>query len=78
MNVELSGDTGAIVRAGETVQIDHLLYNAASVSRSISVVLRNTELEVEVSASSLKLGAGEVVSITTSVDVPESRPLGTS
>ena len=72
VNLAIDGDTGAAVRAGESVQIDHLLYNDAPTSRSISLVVQNTDLDVELSASSLRVGADEVVTITTTVDVPES------
>ncbi|MGI9623344.1 MAG: Ig-like domain-containing protein [Acidimicrobiales bacterium] len=76
--LEVAGDEGALVRAGETVSMLHLVYNDAPTARSLGFRVE-TELddpEIELSVRSVRVGSGEVLTFESSVDVPAKADVG--
>ncbi len=78
-DVAISGDTGALVVPGETVTIDHLVYNSGSGARSMGFRTHQddeTTVQPELSATSVRIGGGEVLVLTSTVTVPGSATVG--
>lgn len=74
--VLLRGDTGALVAPGEAVVLDHLVYNDAPGPRSMRIQVLETDLDVTTDLSSVRLGAGESVEVSTTVQVPADAAVG--
>lgn len=69
----LLGASVVTATPGETFTIDHLVENLTGSTRTIAVTARNaTEgLVVDASPSSLRLDAGDVAALTTTISAPE-------
>ncbi len=74
--VRLEGDVYAVVQPGETVEIDHLLYNRAFAARSVGFRVRDTELDVSLGLTSLRVGSEETIHFTSTVEIPETAKIG--
>jgi hypothetical protein len=77
-DVAITGDTGALVVHGETVTMDHLVYNSGSGAASMGFRIRQDEagaFEPQLSATSVRIKGGEVFLLSTTVTVPDSAEL---
>ncbi len=74
--VGLDGDTYALVQPGETVEIDHLLYNRSTAARSMTFRIRDTDLDVSLALTSLRVGPEEAIHFTSTVAVPDTAKVG--
>ncbi len=78
-DIEIVGDTGLLAVAGEQIEVDHLVHNAAAGSRSVAFRIEDPDeigLDVEVSTRSKRMKAGQVESVTSRVTVPGNAPDG--
>lgn len=72
------GDTGALVVAGEVVEIDHLVRNTAGKARSAAfrADTESPDLIVELSDDSRWLKAGEIEALVSVVTIPDDAQPG--
>jgi hypothetical protein len=77
-SLTITGDTGALVVAGEVVEIDHLVRNLAGNSRSAAfrVSTESVDLVVELSDDSSRLKAGEIEALASIVTIPDDAQPG--
>lgn len=79
-DVTIEGDTGVLVTPGETVNVDHLVFNTAGRSRSVAYradLDDDVPLQIELSGDSSRLSTGEIESLVSTVTVPADAAPGT-
>lgn len=69
-DIRFASDTGVVAAPGDTVVVDHVVYNTASTARTVRFRVQDADVSVELSLSSIRLDAGASLPIVTTVKVP--------
>lgn len=73
----IEGDTGVLATPGESVVVEHLIRNSAATARSVGLrSASDTELEIEVSVRSVRVKRNEIVTVQSTLTVPEDAEVG--
>lgn len=75
--VELVGDSGVLVTAGETVVVDHLLRNSAVTARSVGLrTATEDEIEIDLSFANKRVPRESAELLQSTVTVPDDVAVG--
>lgn len=78
LELELSGESKVAVVPGESVELNHLLYNRSPGTRSITFRIQDADLDVSLPLSSARVAAQEVLLFTSAITVPDDAAVGES
>lgn len=73
----IDGDTGVLAVPGESVVVEHLIRNNAATARSIGLRSdSDADVEIDVSVRSVRVMRNEIVTVTSSLTVPDDAEVG--
>lgn len=73
----IEGDTGVLATPGESIVVEHLIRNNAATARSVGLRSdSDADIEIEVSTRSIRVQRNEIVTVQSSLTVPEDAEVG--